>query len=249
MTPPEDPLAGAARALDDLRVRGCMGRAAETRERLAEHLYQRLHPAMSALGLLFLVVVLGQTAARGGTGVHTALVALTWFLWAIFAAEYALRLLIAPSKSGFLRRTWWQLLLLAVPFLTMVRSLLFLRAARPTRVALAALRGSRSATASLTGRGGWAAVVTAIVVFAAADIFYRSGAVAPYGAALHRAALGAITGKESGADSGVAHILDVVLALYAVMFFASLAGMAGAYFVDRSREAQLGASKRSTDGH
>ena len=238
MTGPDDPLAQAALTLDDLRVRGAMRRAPHARERLVQYVYERLHPAMSALGLLFLVVVLGQTAARAGSGTHTALVWLTWVLWALFAAEYTLRLLIAPSKSTFLRRTWWQLLLLAVPFLTMVRSLLILRAARPTRVALAALRGSRSASASLTGRGGWAAVVTAIVVFAAADILYRSGAVTPYGAALHRAALATITGKETGAQSGVAQILDVVLALYAVIFFASLAGMAGAYFVERSREAQ-----------
>jgi voltage-gated potassium channel len=193
---------------------------------------------MSALGLLFLVVVLGQTAARTGTGLHTTLVAATWLLWAVFAAEYVLRLAIAPSKMAFLRRTWWQLLLLAVAFLTMIRSLLILRAARPTGVAVAALRGSRSASASLTGRGGWAAVVTAIVVFAAAAILYRTGAVTPYGAALHRAALGAIAGKETGGQSAVAQLLDVGLALYAVGFFASLAGMAGAYFVERNGEAR-----------
>lgn len=228
--------AGAGDAAEALRLRGCMGRQATARERLAEHLYQRLHPAMAALGLLFLVVVLAQSAAREGTTLHTVLLGATWLLWAIFAVEYALRLVIAPSATAFLRRTWWQLLFLAVPFLTLVRALLVLRLARPTRVALAALRGGRSATGSLTSRGGWIAVVTAIVVFAAADVLYRSGAVTPYGAALHAAALAAITGEPIASDAGIAQVLDVVLAAYAVVVFAALAGILGAYFLERKTE-------------
>ena len=53
---------------------------------------------------------------------------------------------------GAISRTWWQLLFLVVPVLTLLRALLILRVARPTRVALAALRGGRSARATLTGR-------------------------------------------------------------------------------------------------
>ena len=232
---PGDPTASAA----DLRVRGCLGRAATSRERLAEYLYQRLHPAMAGLGLLFLVVVLAQSAAREGTGLHAALLAGTWSLWAVFVIEYALRLVIAPSTSAFLRRTWWQLLFLAVPFLTMIRALLVLRVARPTRVAIAALRGGRSASATLTGRGGWVAMLTAIVVFAAADTLYRTEAVTPYGAALHAAALAGITGEPIDSAAALAQVLDVVLAVYAVVVFAALAGILGAYFVDRKREQDL----------
>ena len=228
---------------DDLRVRGCMQREVSARERLAEHLYERLHPVMAALGLLFLVVVLAQSGAREGSALHAVLLTASWLLWAAFAVEYGLRLVIAPSTGAFLRRTWWQLLFLLVPFLTMIRALLVLRMARPTRVALAALRGGRSANATLTGRGGWIAMLTAVVVFGAADVLYRSGAVEPYGAALHAAALGAITGEPIGSDNALAQVLDVVLGIYAVVVFAALAGLLGAYFLERKRELQPEAAR------
>lgn len=232
----DDPLVEAVEEVGSVSLRGCLHRDWSDRERLAELLYERLHPAMAALGLLFTVVVLAQSAAREGTTLHTSLLVATWLLWAVFAGEYVLRMVIAPSTTAFLRRTWWQLVFLAVPFLTMIRALLVLRLARPARVASAAFRGSRSAKASLTGRTGWIAVVTAIVVFAAADVIHQSGAVTPYGAALHAAALAAITGEPIPSDRGVAQVLDVVLAVYAVVFFAALAGALGSYFTERRGE-------------
>lgn len=244
-----DPLTDAAASLDDLRVRGCMERDADQREHLAAVLYERLHPAMAVLGLLFLVVVLSQGAATTGSTVHRVLVAVTWVLWAVFAAEYLLRLVIAPDRGRFLRRTWWQLLFLAVPFLTMIRALLVLRMARPTRVALAAVRGSRSAAASLTSRAAWLGVVTIIVIFSSADILQTTAAVEPYGDALYAAAMLAITGRPSGAVDGVARVLDVALALYAVAFFATSAGIVGAFFLegrDQRADAAPAASSSTT---
>ncbi len=187
---------------------------------------------MAALGLLFVAVVLAQGRAQQGTTLHRLLLAATWMLWLVFVGEYVLRLVIASNTSSYLRRTWWQVVLLAVPVFMLFRALLILRIARPTRVALAAFRGGRSAGATLRGRAAWLGVVTAIVVFAAADLLYSVADVAPYGAALHAAALGAITGEPTGAASGVAQVLDVFLALYAVVFFATLAGMLGAFFLE-----------------
>ena len=211
-------------------------RSESERAQLAELVFERLHAVMAALGLLFLVVVLAQSAARTGTTLHLVLLVATWVLWATFAVEYGLRLVIAPSKREFLRRTWWQLLLLALPFLTMIRALLILRMARPTRVAIAALRGGRSARATLTGRGGWIAVLTAIVIFAAADILYRTNAVEPYSDALYAAAMASITGEPIGSDEPLVRVLDVVLAAYAVVVFAALAAILGAYFLEHRRE-------------
>lgn len=232
-----DPIDDAAGAVVDLTVRGCLGRSATSRERLAQDLYDRLHPAMAALGLLFLVLVLAQGPAAEGTVLQQALLAATWVLWSVFVAEYALRLVIAPSTTAFLRRTWWQLLFLVVPVLTLVRALLILRVARPTRVALAALRGSRSARATLTGRAAWLGVLTAIVTFASADVLAQAADVRPYGAALHAAALATITGEPTGSAHAVAQVLDVVLAVYAVIFFAALAGSLGAFFLEQQRQA------------
>lgn len=231
-----DPLVEAVDAVGDLRLRGCLQRSSSERERLAAHLYDRLHPVMSALGLLFLVLVLAETAAREGMPLHTALLVASWLLWFVFAVEYVLRLVIAPSTARFLRRTWWQLAFLAVPFLTMLRALLVLRLGRPTRVMLAAIRGSTSARATLSGRAAWIGVVTTIVVFAAADLLHAAGDVRPYGRALHAVALSTTTGEPLPADTGLAQLLDVALAVYAVAFFAVLAGIVGAYFIERGGE-------------
>ena len=232
-----DPVEEAAGAVADLTVRGCLRRSATARERLAQVLSDRLHPAMAALGLLFVVLVLAQGPAVEGTPLQRVLLVATWILWAVFVAEYVLRLVIAPSTSRFLRQTWWQLLFLVVPVLTLLRALLILRVARPTRVALAALRGGRSARATLTGRAAWLAVLTAIVTFASADVLFEVAGVRPYGAALHAAALATITGEPTGSSHGLAQLLDVVLAVYAVVFFATLAGSLGAFFLEQRRQA------------
>lgn len=237
-------------ALDDaaeLALRGCRRRAPATRERIADLLYQRLHPAMAALGILFLVVVLAQSAARDGSALHGILVAATWMLWAVFACEYLLRLVIAPSALAFVRRTWWQLLFLIIPFLTMIRALLVLRVARPTRVALAALRGTRSARVTLTSRAGWLALSATIVVFAAADILYRSESVRPYGRALHAAALAAVNGEPIGGERAISQILDVVLAIFAAIFFAALAGIVGTFLLERRSEARVTGAVAGSD--
>ena len=230
-----DPVEEAADAVIDLTVRGCLQRSPTSRERLAQVLYDRLHPAMAALGLLFVVLVLAQGPVAEGTSLQRTLLGATWVLWAVFVAEYVLRLVIAPSTMKFLRRTWWQLLFLVVPVLTLLRALLILRVARPTRVALAALRGGRSARATLTGRAGWLAVLTAIVTFASADVLYKVAKIRPYGTALHAAALAAIAGEPTGSNHGLAQVLDVVLAVYAVVFFAALAGSLGAFFLEQQR--------------
>lgn len=244
-----DPVDVAIDAVETLAVRGCLERPASERELLAHRLYERVHPAMAALGLLFLVLVLAQRAARAGTPLDRALVAATWVLWAIFAAEYVARLTIAADRRAFLRRTWWQLLFLGVPFLSMIRGLMFVRLARPTRVLLAAVRGTRSARATLTGRVGWLSTFTTIVIFSAADLLHGAGAVRPYGSALHAAALAAINGEPIKSEHALAQVLGVVLAIYAVVFFASLAGMIGAFLLEQRAEAaaRVGRGALSTD--
>lgn len=230
------PEAPAPLTPESLRIRGCRRRADQEREQLATILYELLHPAMAALGLLFVVVVLAQPAARAGSGLRTALVVASVVLWAVFVVEFALRTFVAPSAATFLRRNWWQVLFLVVPALSLLRVFLVLRIARPTRVVLAAVRGTRSATNRLTARGAWLALVTAIVVFSAANLLYEAGDITPYGEALHAAAMAGIAGQEIAEESGLAQVLNVVLAVYAIAVFGALAGMVTAYFLEHRDE-------------
>lgn len=210
--------------------------AAETwRQQLAEQLEERLTPLMSALGVVFLLVVLAEPRAQAGGGVARALAAVGWALWGVFVVEYAARLIIATDRLRFLRRTWWQLLFLALPFLRFLRLVRLLRLLRTGRVLSSAIRSSRSAGRVLSSRLGWLASVTAITVLAASQLLYEFGEVRPYGQALYVTALAVIGGESFGADSALGRLLETGLVGFSVGIFATLAGSLGAYFLEARR--------------
>ncbi|SNS41500.1 voltage-gated potassium channel [Geodermatophilus pulveris] len=187
---------------------------------------------MSVLGLVFVLVVLGQSLAREAWLVTTLTVA-GWVLWAVFVVEFSLRAYRAPDRRRFWARNWWQLVFLAVPFLRFVRALSVLRVARLGGILSAAVRGSRSAGRLLTGRIGWLVGVTGVVVLAVSQLLYVTGDYDAYATALHQTALATITGEPLAAEGGLARVVEVVLAVYSVAVFATLAGALGAYFLGR----------------
>ncbi|MBO1752177.1 hypothetical protein J4G33_10225 [Actinotalea sp. BY-33] len=207
----------------------------------AEALSQRLDVPMGALGLIFLFVVLGQNLAEGPP-LADVLAVLGWVLWGAFVAEFALRAYVAKDQGRFWRRNWWQVLFLALPFLRVFRALQIARSLRIARVARvggvlsSAVRGSRSAGRLLTGRVGWLATVTGVVVLASSQLLYVLEAFDSYAQALHGAALATITGQPLRSPDGAARVLEVVLSVYSVAVFATLAGALGAYFLERPRE-------------
>ena len=201
------------------------------RERFIDELPARLDPAMSVLGVIFLLVVLGQTLATEDTALASWLEWAGWALWAVFLAEFLLRFVVAPSKGRFLSRNWWQLAFLALPFLR------FLRLVRPLmrggRVVSSAVRAARSSRRTLTGRLGWLVAVTTIVVLASSQLLYEFGGVETYGDALYAAALATVAGEPTASTTGLGRVLNVLLAIYSVVVFAALAGVLGAYFLTK----------------
>ncbi|TQN42204.1 voltage-gated potassium channel [Blastococcus colisei] len=199
-----------------------------------EGLAHRLDKPMGVLGLVFVLVVLGQSLAREPWLV-TTLTVLGWLFWAVFVAEFAYRALTARDRRRFWARNWWQLIFLAVPFLRFARAFTLLRAARVGGVLSAAVRGSRSAGRLLTGRIGWLVAVTGVVVLAASQLLYVVGAYDSYGPALYDTALATVSGEPLSAAGGFARLLDVALAVYSVAVFATVAGALGAFFLERNR--------------
>jgi len=189
---------------------------------------------MGVLGLLFLLVVTGQLLSTG-PGWSRAFTVAGWVLWSAFAGELALRAYIAKDQRVFWQRNWWQLVFLAVPFLRFLRGLALLRTARIAGVLSATVRGSRSAGRLLTGRLGWLAGITAVVIVGSSQLLYATETYSDYGMALHGAALAAITGEPLAADGVVARFVEVALAIYSVVVFATLAGSLGAFFLQRTR--------------
>jgi voltage-gated potassium channel len=199
-----------------------------------EGLARRLDRPMGVLGLVFVLVVLGQSLARERWLV-TTLAVVGWLCWAVFVGEFAFRALRARNRRRFWARNWWQLLFLALPFLRFARALTLLRAARFGGVVSAAVRGSRSAGRLLSSRIGWLSAVTGVVVLASSQLLYLVGAYDAYGPALHDAALSTITGQPLTGDHGLGRFLEVALAVYSVAVFATLAGALGAYFLEERR--------------
>jgi voltage-gated potassium channel len=202
----------------------------EHREVWAEGLLDRLTPMMSALGVLFVLVVLGQLLARNGSPTAAALAAAGWALWAVFVAEFVARLVVAPSTARFLRRNW-QVVFLALPALRVLRLVRALRLLRTGRVLSSAVRGSRSAGRLLGGRLGWLVVSCAIVALSSAELLYEFAPYHRFGDALHDAAFATITGEPIPVPGALPNVLEVALAAFSVVVFATVAGSVGAYFL------------------
>lgn len=211
--------------------------SAEDREVLTEVIAQRLDGPMAALGIIFLLVVFGEGLAAEGSTLATVLFVTGWLLWGAFVAEFLARLYIAPSKKRFLLKNWWQIVLLALPFLRFIRVLGLLRAARAGRVVSSALRATRSARAALTARLGWLGAATLIVVLTSSQLLFEFGGTNNYAEALHDAAYAAVVGEPMSDRSAFARVLEVLLAIYSVVVFATLAGTLGAFFLERRGEA------------
>lgn len=208
-----------------------LARPRTEREQWSEELLDRLTPVMAPLGVIFVLVVLGQQLTRPGSGLAITMAAVGWLLWAVFVAEFLARLVVAPSTGAFLRKNWWQAVFLLLPFLRVLRLVRSLRVLRSGQLLSSTVRGSRSARQVLSSRLGWLGSVVAMVVLGTSQLLYTFSGVTPYAQALHAAALGAVTGEPLPADDGFAQIVEVLLAVFSVVVFGTFAALVGAFFV------------------
>ena len=200
---------------------------------------------MTALGLVFLFLVLVDTVTRPTGNLASYIAAATWVLWAVFALEFVARAVIAPDTRAFFRKNWWQVIFLVLPFLRFVRALSQFRVLRAGRIVSSATRSSRTAGIALSNRIIWLGAVTAIVTLASSQILFEFSSYEQYGQALHAAALATMSGEPLGKNDGYAQVLDVVLTLYSVVVFASAAGAIGAYFLEQSGRRQTEAANEN----
>jgi len=202
------------------------------RQEWADELVDRLTPVMSALAILFLLVVFAESLTEPDSTLSTVLTITGWLLWASFLAEFVFRLRVAPDTGAFLRKNWWQMLFFVLPFLRILRLFWAFRILRTGRVLSSAVRSSRSARGLVGNRVGWLAVISAITILGSSQLLYEFAVYDQYGHALHAAALAAIAGEPLQQPDGFAQVLDVVLAVFSVIVFAALAGTLGAYFLE-----------------
>lgn len=208
-----------------------LDRPAEQRDRLAQELLDRLTPMMSALGIIFVLVILGEQLTQPGSWLSGVLGVVGWVLWGAFAAEFVARAVVAPDTGRFLRRNWWQVAFIVLPFLRVLRLVRAARFLRTGRVLSGAVRGTRSTASVLRGRLGWLVSLWLITVLSVSQLLYAFSDFATFADALHATALGSVTGEPLEPDDGVARLTEVFLGMVSVVVFGTLAGTVGAYFL------------------
>ncbi len=151
-----------------------------------------------------------------------------------FLGEFIVRAIVAPETWPFLRKHWWEIGLIALPFLRFLR---VLRAGRAGRGVASAVHSGRRAGAKLRSRLTLLLVVTLVVSCAAGRLLWEFGGYKDsYIEALHDAAMSTVTGVELSSDYAFAQTLEVVLGIYSAVIIATIAGALGAYFVQAKAE-------------
>jgi voltage-gated potassium channel len=148
----------------------------------------------------------------------------------MFLVEFVARALVARDIGTFMRRHWWELALIVMPFLRFLR---VLRAARAGRGIAATVRSTRSAGQLLRNRLAVLLLVTVLVTLAGGRFLWEFGDYAhSYPDALHDAAMSTLTGTALGKAGAVAQVFEVVLAAYSAVIVATIAGSLGAFFLE-----------------
>ena len=110
-----------------------MQQGSERQDRERWRTLRRLDAWLETPMLVLSVVWLGLLLYELGYGNSRALETIGLAIWAIFAAEFALRLTLAPDKRAFLKGNWLTIAALLVPAVRIFRALRILRAARALR--------------------------------------------------------------------------------------------------------------------
>lgn len=184
-------------------------------------------------------------------------------IWIIFIIDFAVKLVLAPDKSFYLKRNWLTATALLLPALRIFRAFRafrLLRLARTgrglhlVRVVSSLNRGMKALGASLSRRGfGYVLVLTMLVTFAGAAGMYAFENQAPGGPVSYieslwwTAMLMTTMGSEYWPQTAEGRLLCVFLALYAFGVFGYVTAALATFFVGRdadSSEAELAGARQ-----
>ena len=175
--------------------------------------------------------------------------ALEWLgsaIWIIFILDFAVKFLLAPDKTDYLKSNWLTALSLLVPALRVFRIFRFLRAARGLRlfrVVTSLNRGMEALGSSFARRGfGYIIALSIIIIFAGAAGMLAfendvEGGIKTYGDALWwTAMLLTSIGSEYFPKTFEGRVLCFILALYGFAVFGYVTATLATFFVERDAE-------------
>ena len=213
------------------------------RERLAGVLERRLDVPMAVLAVVWAGLILYELVAPASQRGTLALVSNV--VWAIFVVEFVAKLAVSGRPGRFLVRRWPSVLFLVLPALRVLRTIRSIRVLRllpATRVIGSSYRAVGTASHLLQGRLTFLLVTTGIAVLSGGQLLYvleagRDGGVAGLGDALWWSANAAISSTLVFEPvSLLGRLVALVLSMYAIVVFAALAAVLGAFFVESRQE-------------
>jgi voltage-gated potassium channel len=217
------------------------------RRHIVDALERWLEAPLFVLGLVWLGFVIAELLDRLPTSLEPVVTA----IWAVFVAEYVLRLWIADDRWTFLRRNWLTLLALLVPALRVfriarvvpvLRATRGIRGVRAARTLTSLVRAKRSVH-GLLGRQhalGYVVVVTCLVIVtgAAAMLYFEAGERAAFDGYAHAlwwaSMIVASLGTDTWPVTAEGRIVCLVLALYGFAVFGYITASLASWFVGRS---------------
>jgi voltage-gated potassium channel len=213
------------------------------RERLSAVIEERLDIPMAVLAVAWAGLVTYELLAP--TAQLDELRLIGNVLWAVFLAEFLVKLAVSGRPLRFLRRRWPSLLFLALPALRTVRVVRALRAVRvlpAARVVGSSYRTIGTARTLLGGRLTFLGVTTAAVLIAGAQLLFllEAGgreAGASLGETLWWSANLVVSGNYLfEPERALGRVVALLLSAYSVVVFASLAAAIGAFFIEQRAE-------------
>src|SRR5438270_6965884 len=137
------------------------------------HRYSKLSDTpLLVLALLMIPVIVVPEIISLTPDQNNLLETFDWFIYAAFAADFLVKIYLAPSKWRHLRENWLDVVVLALPLLRplrIVRGVRLLRLLRAARLLVFAMEGLRKLKVILAGRGlNWAILATMPVIVTSA---------------------------------------------------------------------------------
>ncbi|MDP9021019.1 MAG: ion transporter [Actinomycetota bacterium] len=213
------------------------------RERAAALVEERLDVPMAVLAVVWAGLVAYELVAPAGQRDELALVGNV--IWVLFVVEFVAKLWVSGNPVRFLRRRWPSVLFLALPALRVLRVVRALRAVRllpAARVVGSSYRAIGTARSLLGGRVVFLVATSAVVVFSGAQLLFLTerladGRAPGLGEALWWSANLALSGSLVFQPvSLLSRLVSVVLSIYAVVVFASVAAALGAFLIESRAE-------------
>lgn len=220
----------------------------EERRSLVEQLEDWLEIPMLVFGFVWLALLVYELIWN----LSPALELFGTIIWVIFILDFALKFLLAPDKTDYLKANWLTALSLLVPALRVFRIFRVFRILRAARAARAIRlfrvltslnRGMKALGASFGRRGfGYVVALTVIVVLAGAAgmLAFESeieGGIKTYGDALWWTAMMITTiGSEYFPKTAEGRVLCFIIALYGFAVFGYVTATLATFFVGRDAE-------------